>query len=403
MQVKKLAFAAALFILCAKAFASEDPRYLICKQLLNQIGAGEAITYDEWSQAQPNPLLIGYKWKVHVELESIVPGWGDEKMTADGELEITDKYVECGPDLIGKYDATVKWKAGPNPYCNGHVFGGTVTDTGEIDGVAVRDHLNIYFNGISKKAKYTDKCPFGDVNHDKDFHLVSSPSHEVQYKDGEDTVSNPYFHYISKLKIQAECPVDLTVPSPLIVNVKAIMPSVTHNHSLTGAQIKNLVSRPTSLADNAGLTQLHVSPKLSRETSGSDARFGSRKCIWVDQIDVDISYPPVTMYIATEYPVGSCNYNVTLTHENEHIQVAKDLLAKHAARIRTELEKATMPNKNMAMVVNNFDSGQSQIDILLKEIVNPLIQNFKKEIKDEFVKLDSPANYQLVLSQCPSW
>lgn len=405
IQVRVLTLIVSLFIPCAQGFAVQDPNYLICKQLYNQWLETD-ITYDEWTQLQPNPLLIGYRWKVRVEVEWIDPGWFADRMTADGELEITDKlhpYGSCCPHLMGKYNAKVDWKIGPNHPCDGQIWSGTLTDVGDIDGVACKEELSISFIGISKRVKYTERCPWGNVDHERDFNQVSTPHHNIPYKDGEYTDSHPSIHLISKLKVQAECPVDLTAPSPLVVNITAAMPSVTNNHSLTGAQIRNLVSKPASLAENAGLTRVHVSPKLKSKTSGSNAKFGSRNCMWVDTIDVDISYPAVTMYIATEYPVGSCNYNVTLTHENEHVKVAKDLLAKHAARIRTELEKTTIPNKNMTMVVNDFISGQSQIDTLLKQIVDPLIQDFEKEIEIEFSKLDSPANYENVRSQCPSW
>lgn len=418
---------ACMSLLCSEDAWSQDPNYQACKThladvqqaiaALGQLGEfggliGEAlsaidsvkfdISYDDWSRNQPNPFLFGYKWKIDAETESITPGWSEQRMVATGEFVLSDKYESCYPALQGSYDAKVNYKFGPQPYCGGQTFTGNINGKGDISGNATLSELSIMLDGILEKQKYTSNCPFGNVEHEADFHLISSTSHSMPYKDGQATSSNPYVHLTSKITLQAECAVDLTTPSAVPVNVIANMPPVTYTHALSSTGIQGLAINPSSAA-NAGLTRVRTAPKLSNNTSGSHATFGGRVCMWIDSIDVDISFPSITVYIASEYPFGSCNYTVTLNHENDHVQKAKDLLQKHSAHIKNELAKAALPAKNIPLAANSFAQGQSQIDTLLKAIVDPLTKDLADEIEREYSAMDSPANYALVHSQCPTW
>lgn len=60
-------------------------------------------------------------------------------------------------------------------------------------------------------------------------------------------------------------------------------------------------------------------------------REGDYACLGVKEVVVDIYYAAV-VYIPSEFPRGSCSYNVTVEHEHGHVTTALDTIREYAAK-----------------------------------------------------------------------
>ena len=156
-------------------------------------------------------------------------------------------------------------------------------------------------------------------------------------------------------------------------------------------------------AHNAGLTRFQMKFVLDIDTSASNRGPGGRKHFWVDQIHFTISSPSIIVYIASEYPVGSCNYHVTMAHENTHVAEARELIAKYAEKIESALKTSAVPSRSNPLSVTSVAEGEEKTKALIKAIIYPLIDDLKKTMKDKFDRMDSPSEYQRVSDRCAGW
>lgn len=64
-----------------------------------------------------------------------------------------------------------------------------------------------------------------------------------------------------------------------------------------------------------------------------------RACVHIRNITVKMNYNP-TVYVATEYPKGSCEFNAVLEHELEHVKITQKALNKYAKKLGKHLQES---------------------------------------------------------------
>lgn len=391
------------------------------------------VTYDYYSQNMaPNPILTAYRWratrKAKQKTQSSYPGrmeFTKDILTGSGSFEPTDEIFwglpesgmpgDCIPMLKGINEGTVQWVVESTGECSGNDEG-MVSFSEETMGYLRKDWVMLFFGAGSwtnVTYQWTERCPFGSMTHESDVQGVSNWGHAFQYRDGahdKDVFSNPSidinikFEYQFEATLTAECPLDTSRPSALLLNITANMPPVTYNHTLSGSEIKALKEGPTTLLDNAGLTKVRYDPSpLDYISASISARFGNRRCVWAHQINLDLSYPWIKLYIAREYPLGSCNYSVTLAHEQEHLTDAKQLLKKYQEKIQDALRKAPIPHEYLPYPAASEAEAEEDIEAMIKTISEPIMDAFHEELIKKRSDRDTPENIERVHQQCPNW
>lgn len=121
-------------------------------------------------------------------------------------------------------------------------------------------------------------------------------------------------------------------------------------------------------------------------------------CARVQHVDARIGYKDVTVYIASEFPKGSCDFQAVLAHEQKHIDVNKALLQEYAPKIQSRLAQYLKTN-GMFIVPN-----KAYADTLLRERVNKILDEVSKEMLAENVRrqklVDSPQEYAKNATVC---
>jgi len=125
-----------------------------------------------------------------------------------------------------------------------------------------------------------------------------------------------------------------------------------------------------------------------------DVRSGY-ECV-APQIDIELYYVPVVIYIAKELPVDSCAYKEVLAHEMRHLQAYTDHLPKVEKNVRDALMKRFADRPLYA------PSGTA-MSALRHEVDNSWLPYIKAElamVEVEQAAIDTPEEYERLAKSC---
>lgn len=87
-----------------------------------------------------------------------------------------------------------------------------------------------------------------------------------------------------------------------------------------------------------GLTRAESRVAIKVDGVLLDESGGPNECV-MPQIDVTLYYPPIVIYVGSEFAPDTCSYREILAHEMRHLNTYLDFLPKVEERIRTRLAK----------------------------------------------------------------
>lgn len=185
----------------------------------------------------------------------------------------------------------------------------------------------------------------------------------------------------------------------LEVNPGRINYITTHNRS----GLKRLHRGYGTLGGNwtpIGLTLAELGMGLSvsvRSEKMADGRF----CSEIAAVEATIGYDAIDVYIASEYPRGSCQYNAILDHERLHVIVFQDTLDRYYAHVERALRQAA----GKAKPILNRDPNRAtrKFQAILERAAKPLFKKINKEMDRGNAALDTREAYEREQSNCVSW
>ena len=124
-------------------------------------------------------------------------------------------------------------------------------------------------------------------------------------------------------------------------------------------------------------------------------------CLYVKRVDVKIALDP-KIYIAREYPEGSCHYNAVLAHEKKHWRVDRDVVNKYTGVIVRGVNNAL---KQVGFVHGPYDvASLPALQQQIGGVINGVIEGYAKNLNAERLanqrKIDTLAEYRKVAAQC---
>ena len=127
-------------------------------------------------------------------------------------------------------------------------------------------------------------------------------------------------------------------------------------------------------------------------------------CVGIKEIDIEMSYPDLTVYIDKKYPPSSCEYQTIKEHEDYHVNVAQQALSF----FKPDVEKLVYDEaaKIVPQVVYSKDDIQptvnKQVNIILSAL-QPLIQHINKKLSEKNAAIDTPEMYKATTAVCHNW
>ncbi len=127
-------------------------------------------------------------------------------------------------------------------------------------------------------------------------------------------------------------------PKAPTITVKTSTDHITYNFSLAERQLNKFNVSTVSPYSSNVITDVGGLMKGGIETQ-QQMSFGTMTnqqtrevCIWHDKIDVLIHIKP-TIFVASEFPKGTCMHQSILDHEHKHVVVDREIVNKYASLI----------------------------------------------------------------------
>lgn len=158
---------------------------------------------------------------------------------------------------------------------------------------------------------------------------------------------------------------------------------------------------PGAHTDVGGLMEgeIQVSQKIS--FMFEEYRNSGQACVHYDKIDVKIHIDP-TIYVASDFPPGSCEHNAVLGHERKHIKMDRLIVNKYAKRIGREIYRQISRAGFSYGPVNSSSvkSLQKQMQDNVSNIVKAETDRMNEERRRRQQGIDNLAEYERVRNAC---
>ena len=204
----------------------------------------------------------------------------------------------------------------------------------------------------------------------------------------------------TKYTLTAEC---VATPAPALryaVNVTLEVPEARLHHDRTRGQIRALAEIQ---ANSIGLTTFDLGMERKIDATFLSTGEEDDDCVWVSEVNLVLRYRFIDVYLAREYAEGSCEYQATLDHENQHVRADRAVLEKFAQEARTALASASLPTYARPRWNTPFRDAMQQAEDELDKILQPIYARMTQARNAAADALDTAQRYEDVQSRCTSW
>ena len=200
----------------------------------------------------------------------------------------------------------------------------------------------------------------------------------------------------------AVCPHDPSLDRSQVVHVRAEIPPAILRRDLDLAGINRESGGSAGSGKLQGLTL--VEHRLAFYTRVSFAASRGRACVWFDTVNVNLTPAAVSIFVPSEYPEGSCEYDAVLVHEREHERVHRERLEAAAKEIEAALALAKwLPARGNPFEAADRASAEATLNDKIGRVVRPVYDKYKEDLTVAQNELDKPALYQWVSKRCEGW
>ena len=186
------------------------------------------------------------------------------------------------------------------------------------------------------------------------------------------------------------------LPAPAVV-IKRLEEKISLNFQYGYRSLTNIGAgsmKPGSLV--LGLTRGNASVQFSSQTPGYVDQSGRWECI-SPQITLTYGFSPMTVYVAREFPEGSCAYKEIYEHELRHVKAYQS----HIAAIEKDIGE---------MLTRRFTTGdvwrgpvgwaRTRLQQELEERWVPYVQREIKRVDAAQALIDTPEEYERLANSC---
>lgn len=195
-----------------------------------------------------------------------------------------------------------------------------------------------------------------------------------------------------------ECAADRVAADPTVAVQE--LPEPVFVHTLSKAEISSLANEVSGeVREAAGLT-LILAGSVETQTDEARAVSGTR-CVVIDDVKI-LPMKAVTVYVAREYPVGSCNYIAVMRHEEKHVAIARRLLSEYRSRLLRAVGGLSLESRGFPARAAGRSATSGRIAADISSVVQGVIDELKTAIESANRLLDEEDNGR-TLRECPFW
>lgn len=195
----------------------------------------------------------------------------------------------------------------------------------------------------------------------------------------------------------SECGSELRIADPVLEIQE--LPDPVYVHNLSKLEISALENESSGkMREAAGLT-LVVAGAVQTYTSRAQALSGN-ECVVVHGVRI-LPMKEVTVYVAREYPVGSCNYKAVKRHEDKHVAIARRLVSEYRPRLLQAVAELELRSKGFR-VGDDQSASTGKIASEVMVAVQGVIDELQVVMTTANRVLDR-SDTERTLKECPFW
>jgi len=192
---------------------------------------------------------------------------------------------------------------------------------------------------------------------------------------------------------------------PIRLNFETVRVDPTYNNSLNVTGVRRLFNRRGHVLAGDGHQQAlgvtFVETRFSLAGSTEGQRRGSGYCVYLETVQAEFGWNKMEVFVASEYPPGSCEYNAVLDHENQHVSINNTVLRELAPRIRAELE--ALLSQERAVFTSNPRAAGDQALRALHAKMDSILDAYEAELRRRNAVIDTAKNYAAINDLCRDW
>ena len=170
------------------------------------------------------------------------------------------------------------------------------------------------------------------------------------------------------------------------------------------------IAQLSSMRVDTKLVHREKNPRINGLTSsqvGEDIRIGyleKEGCLLVEFVELKVILRQ-TVFIANDYPAGTCEHDAIVKHELKHVRVDETMLNKWLPRYELAMKRnvigplAASPVDSEAASLSRRVEAQNQI----LEIVRDVSEQMYSQRKRYQNAVDRPSEYRRVQASCSNW
>ncbi len=190
------------------------------------------------------------------------------------------------------------------------------------------------------------------------------------------------------------------------INIKTSTDQVRYDFSKSEKNLNNFSVDTVNpygksvITDVGGLMQGGISASQSmRYGTKTDTRT-NEICYWYTGIDVSLHINP-TIYVANEFPQGTCKHNAILAHEQQHVMIDREIVNKYAKIIGDALNSEVRKQSVFGPLPL---AQQGQLEDYLKKNMQNILTIYTQKMNDERKQrqqaLDNLKEYERINHMC---
>jgi hypothetical protein len=143
--------------------------------------------------------------------------------------------------------------------------------------------------------------------------------------------------------------------------------------------------------------KIHVEKQYRFETRFKvyKAPNGRGVCVALDQVEVKVELTPITIYIAERSKPGSCEYKVTLRHEEKHLRYEREAMEAELRKLEGRIRASRKP-----FPAGSEKDAKQRAEQLIADWVEKALKNAAAAAERNHNRLDSINNAKREADRC---
>lgn len=191
--------------------------------------------------------------------------------------------------------------------------------------------------------------------------------------------------------------------APAKLNFLLLDPPVTYSRAFSANDIMDVNEKRSGRVNigKSGRTMGLATYRPTFQLGGRAAPIPGSDCVALGEVSIRYGFEFHEVLVAKEFPTDSCEYKIVLEHEDTHVKINKESLAKSEKAMRAVLEKA-LQKPAARPAAASAQLTQETLNAIAAEL-KPIVEGAQAERQQRNGQIDSKYSYAESFKKCGNW